>query len=79
MSDFAYANCGCNSQYGHVSPCPYATPIKITQTSLPPTPMTAPVGWLCPACGGGNAPTTATCPCRYGPDYLRHTPARRET
>lgn len=25
------------------------------------------LGWLCPACGRGNAPTTATCPCKPWP------------
>jgi len=35
-----------------------------------------PTGWLCPACGRGNAPRTATCPCkalkdvRTSADYL---------
>lgn len=24
-------------------------------------------GWLCPACGRGNAPTSATCPCKPFP------------
>lgn len=28
--------------------------------NLPPHQL----GWLCPACGRGNAPMTATCPCR---------------
>jgi len=23
------------------------------------------VGWECPVCGRGNAPTTSTCPCYY--------------
>jgi hypothetical protein len=26
-------------------------------------------GWLCPACGRGNAPFTQTCPCRPYPKY----------
>jgi len=25
------------------------------------------IGWLCPACGRGNAPTTSTCPCKPWP------------
>ena len=24
-------------------------------------------GWICPACGRGNAPTSATCPCKPFP------------
>lgn len=24
-------------------------------------------GWLCPACGRGNAPTNMTCPCKGWP------------
>jgi len=32
-------------------------------TTAPVTPI-APVGWLCPACGRGNAPTNMTCPCK---------------
>lgn len=25
------------------------------------------IGWLCPACGRGNAPTTSTCGCKPFP------------
>ncbi len=36
------------------------------------TPVTGGVvqqtGWLCPACGRGNAPTNMTCPCKPWPE-----------
>ena len=35
--------------------------------NAPVTPIT-PVGWLCPACGRGNAPTNMTCPCKPWPE-----------
>jgi len=42
---------------------------------LPPITTTTPVtggtvqqtGWLCPACGRGNAPLNMTCPCKGWP------------
>lgn len=34
-------------------------------TTAPSVPLS--YGWLCPACGRGNAPTTATCPCKPWP------------
>jgi hypothetical protein len=27
-------------------------------------PAPAPTGWICPVCGGGNAPHSLRCPCR---------------
>lgn len=30
---------------------------------VPATPAPIQQGWLCPRCGRGNAPLTATCPC----------------
>ena len=35
-------------------------------TTAPVTPI-APVGWLCPACGRGNAPFVQHCPCKGWP------------
>jgi len=35
--------------------------------NAPVTPIT-PVGWLCPACGRGNAPINMTCPCKGWPE-----------
>lgn len=45
---------------------------------LPPTPKLPEfpskpypqVGWTCPRCGRGNAPSTATCPCIPFPNTL---------
>ena len=36
-------------------------------TPKPATPIT-PIGWLCPACGRGNAPLNMTCPCKPWPE-----------
>ena len=52
----------CGSPSGsHLSWCPALT-IRTT------TPVTGGVvqqtGWLCPACGGGNAPFVQRCPCK---------------
>ena len=36
----------------------------------PPPPAALPphqLGWLCPACGRGNSPSTSTCPCKGWP------------
>lgn len=35
----------------------------------PVPPSTLVYGWLCPACGRGNTPTNATCPCKPWPTY----------
>ena len=32
-------------------------------THVPPSQATVVYGWICPQCGRGNAPFTATCPC----------------
>lgn len=40
--------------------------LYLPSTTLPPTPsprVSGPVGWVCPVCGRGNGPFTATCPC----------------
>ena len=39
---------------------------QLPVTAAPVSPIT-PVGWLCPACGRGNAPTNMTCPCKPWP------------
>lgn len=41
-------------------------PISVSDLPLTPTGVFT-SGWLCPACGRGNAPTTATCPCKPWP------------
>ena len=50
----------CGSPAGsHLSWCP---------TLHPPHQMhIVHTGWLCPACGRGNAPTNMTCPCKGWP------------
>lgn len=50
----------CGSPAGsHLSWCP---------TLHPPQQMyVVQNGWLCPACGRGNAPTNMTCPCKGWP------------
>jgi hypothetical protein len=46
----------CGSPAGsHLSWCP---------APVTPRPQT---GWLCPACGRGNAPMNMTCPCKGWP------------
>lgn len=32
----------------------------------PPKPFGGEVGWICPVCGRGNAPSTAYCSCKSG-------------
>jgi len=43
------------------SPAPY-TPVSYPMWPLHPMPP--PPGWLCPACGRGNAPWASQCPCK---------------
>lgn len=31
--------------------------------NAPPRPNVGPIGWTCPVCGGGCAPTQTRCPC----------------
>ena len=40
-------------------------PANKQQPATTTTPVT---GWLCPACGRGNAPTNMTCPCKGWPE-----------
>jgi hypothetical protein len=40
---------------------------QLQPVAAPVTPIT-PVGWLCPACGRGNAPINMTCPCKPWPE-----------
>jgi hypothetical protein len=49
-----------------LGPCKYSVWSKPAQ----PNPSTHYVqtGWLCPACGRGNAPTNMTCPCKPWPE-----------
>lgn len=47
-------------------PCTCSIPAYEGRFTIPANPLHA-IGWLCPACGRGNAPTTATCPCKPSP------------
>jgi hypothetical protein len=41
----------------------------ITTITPAPTPIgITPTGWLCPACGRGNAPFVSLCPCKPWPE-----------
>ncbi|MHA2135200.1 MAG: hypothetical protein ACXAEN_12405 [Candidatus Thorarchaeota archaeon] len=59
--------CRMNSAGMHESDCPLAldnqtlryNPVNFITTKTP-----GELGWICPVCGGGNAPTTQRCPCR---------------
>jgi hypothetical protein len=50
-------------------------PMVVVGWSIMPVTTTTPVtggtvqqtGWLCPACGGGNAPFVQRCPCKGWP------------
>lgn len=50
--------CGC-PWAGHHTGCPN----KSTTSATPVSPAPLPVGWVCPKCGAGVAPTTRVCPC----------------
>jgi hypothetical protein len=54
----------CLHPYGHCLWCS-----QLSTTDAAPVPLTTPAqnGWLCPACGRGNAPTNPTCPCKGYP------------
>ena len=53
----------CLHPFGHYFWCSQAP----TTSANPPPYIPVPTGWLCPACGRGNAPTTPTCPCKGYP------------
>lgn len=60
-------DCICGERYtaGHAVNCPSfvaGTTIPMFGLAGVPKPI-AQRGWLCPACGRGNAPRNATCPC----------------
>ena len=55
-------NCGERFRYAHV--CPVLTPTDPVVLPVSPPLQT---GWLCPACGGGNAPFVQRCPCKGWP------------
>jgi hypothetical protein len=58
--------CGvCLHPYAHVPWCSKAGRTSAAPSMPPPIPVKT--GWLCPACGRGNAPTTPTCPCKGYP------------
>lgn len=63
--------CGRNSDGSHVASCPLATgtlstrPVEIA----PPMIYIYSEGWVCPVCGGGNAPWSMRCPCTPASTY----------
>lgn len=48
----------CGERFHNAHVCPVQNP-----TALPAIPPLQ-TGWLCPACGRGNAPMNMTCPCK---------------
>lgn len=72
--------CGSNTAGGHTPNCPLyhrsvggkVIPFPMDETNpVPPGPFVPPltaqprvIGWICPNCGRGLAPSTSYCPCR---------------
>jgi hypothetical protein len=51
----------CGERFHNAHVCPVQNPTVMP--TIPPLQT----GWLCPACGRGNAPMNMTCPCKGWP------------